>query len=262
MGIDYWNHSKFLHHKVRNATRRGWLLKTYNDGMMLKARVKTGEKIENDQLDVIHPVGYVAHVAPSDKTEILTMDVGGDTSRRVVLAVMGDRAYHPKPDEGEMYMYAPGDNGVHVRIKKAGSGAQSRDASGNRDSGRAAGIHLEGKDQAITATSTGSFSVDAKAGINLKTDNHTLDGNVTIKGNLNVEGDLRISGEGYKPSDGEWLVGSVGASFAAVSATAAKQPQKVQVIDNMVLVNGDLLVTGDLRVTGKVYARDFVRLEP
>src|SRR5215813_7927715 len=105
MGIDLWNHTKFLHHKVRNITRRGWLLKTYNDKKMLRARIKTGEKIENDQIDIIHPVGYVAHVAPSGKTEVLTMDVGGDTSRRVVLAVMGDREYHPQPDENEAFFY-------------------------------------------------------------------------------------------------------------------------------------------------------------
>jgi len=261
MGIDLWNHSKFLHHKVRNMTRRGWLLKTYNDGKMLKARVKTGEKIENDKLDVIHPVGYVAHVAPSDKTEILTMDVGADTSRRVVLAVLGDREQHPQPDEGEAYIYAPGDKGMHVRIKKAGSqGAQALDASGNRDSGRVAGIHIEGKDQAITATSTATFSVDAKAGINMKTDKHTFEGDVTIKGNLNVEHDLRIGGEGYKPSDGEWLAGGVGASFAATSLD--KQPQKVRMVGDAVIVSGDLFVDGNLKVTGKVYALDFVRLEP
>jgi len=264
MGIDLWNHSKFLHHKVRNITRRGYLLKTYNDGKILKARVKTGEKIENDQLDVIHPVGYVAHVAPSEKTEILTMDVGADTSRRVVLAVLGDREYHPKPDEGEMYIYAPGDNGVHMRIKKAGSSsAQSRDSSGNRDSGRAAGIHLEGKDQAITAKSTATFSVEASQGITLKASNHTFDGDVLIKGNLNVEHDLRIGGEGYKPGDGPWAAGGVAAASTTTARTTSRALPLADVMkyeDGKVTIDADLIVNGDLCVKGTVTAKDFVRV--
>jgi len=258
MGIDYWNHAKFLHHKVRNMTRRGWLLKTYNDGKLLRARVKTGEKLENDQLDVIHPVGYVAHVAPSDKTEILTMDVGADTSRRVVLAVIGDREYHPQPDEGEAWLYAPGDKAMFVRVKKAGDQqGQSQDGSGNNDSGRPAGIHMDGKDQAISATSTKTFSVDAKEGINLKTDKHTFEGDVLIKGNLNVEKDLRINGEGYKPGDGPWADGGV--ASAAPIAQELSLPQCFKVEDGKVTVDGDLIIDGDLRVTGTVTAKEFVR---
>jgi len=118
MGYDLWNHSKFLHHKVRNMTRRGWLLKTYNDKKMLRGKVQSAEKIVNDELDIIHPVGYVAHVKSSEKTEILTMDVGGDTSRRVILSVMGDREQHPQPDEGENFLYAPGEKKQFLRIKK------------------------------------------------------------------------------------------------------------------------------------------------
>jgi len=262
MGIDLWNHSKFLHHKVRNMTRRGWLLKTYNDRKMLTARVQTGEKIQNDRLDVIHPVGYVAHTPPGDNTEVITMDVGADTSRRVVLAIMGDRDTHPQPDEGEAFLYAPGDKGMFVRVKKAGS--QSRDRSGNSDSGRAAGVHIEGKDQAISATSTKSFSVDAKEGINLKTDKHVLEGDVLIKGNLNVEHDLRINGEGYKPSDGLWLAGGVAAASSPISgrATPPLTPPVANLIkfeNGNVVIEGDLIVGGNLRVHGTITAKEFVR---
>jgi len=109
MGYDLWNHSRFLHHKVRNMVRRGWLLKTYNDKKMLAGKVQSGEKIINDELDIIQPIGYNAHVKHDDKCEVMTMDVGGDTSRRVVWMVMGDREQHPQPDENESFFYAPGE---------------------------------------------------------------------------------------------------------------------------------------------------------
>jgi len=141
---DVWH----LPHKVRNVARRGYLLKTYNDGKILKARIRTAEGIENDKLDIVHPVGYVAHVAASEKTEVITLDIGADSTRRVVLAVLGDRATHPQPDEGEAYYYAPGNNKIAVRIKTAGSGAAAASA---RDSGRPAGIHMDSADQPMSA---------------------------------------------------------------------------------------------------------------
>jgi len=249
---DVWH----LPHKVRNMVRRGYLLKTYNDGKILKARVKTGDSIENDKLDVIHPVGYVAHVKASEKTEVLTLDVGGDSSRRVVLAVIGDREYHPQPDEGEAFHYAPGSNKIFLRVKMA-NGQASR-AMGGRDSGRAAGIHMDASDQPISAKSTKTFSVEATDGINMKTNQHTFDGNVAIKGTLTVDHDLRIGGEGYKPSDGEWLAGGVAA--VAPLGSPLKQPlsRLIRIEGRKVTVDGDLIVNGDLRVNGTVTAREFV----
>src|SRR5215468_5427234 len=118
MGVDNWNHLKHLHHRMRSISRRGYLLKTYNDKKILRGRVKMGEKIGNDELDILHPVGYVAHVKHSEKTEVITMDVNGDPSRRVIAWVMGDREYHPQPDENEAFFYAPGEKKQFLRIKK------------------------------------------------------------------------------------------------------------------------------------------------
>src|ERR1700755_976231 len=112
-----WQDVQHLPHKVRNMVRRGYLLKVYNDKKILRGRVKTGHEIENDQLDIVHPVGYIAHVKPGEKTEVITLDVGGDSSRRIIIAVIGDREQHPQPDEGENWFYAPGDKKKFVRIK-------------------------------------------------------------------------------------------------------------------------------------------------
>ena len=239
---DVWH----LPHKVRNMARRGYLKKIYNDGKLLKARVVTGNGMENDKLDVVHPVGYVAHVKPSDKAEVITLDIGGDSSRRVVLAVLGDRATHPKPDEGEALLYAPGNPAIAVRAKMAGGGDHP------------AGIHMDASDQPMSAKTTKSYSIEATEALNLKSDKHTIEGDVLIKGNLNVEHDLRINGEGYKPSGGEWLPGSVTAA-ATTLALAPTLATVVRIENGHVLVEADLIVEGDLRVIGVVTARDFVK---
>src|SRR5262245_23882072 len=191
MGIDYWNHAKFLHHKVRNMVRRGWLVKTYNDKMILRGRIKTGEKLENDELDIVHPVGYVAHVKPEEKAEIITLDIGGDTSRRVILAVMGNRKYHPQPDEGEVYTYAPGDKKIYNRMKMKKEGGDSPPSSNGKsgqegaqtiDRGHEAGIHSDGKDQRITSKTESAYANQADKGIGNKTK-----GNYTVVAGSNTQ---------------------------------------------------------------------------
>jgi len=116
---------------------------------------------------------------------------------------------------------------------------------------------MDSADQPMSAKSTKTYTLEATEGINLKTNQHTLDGNVLIKGNLNVEHDLRIGGEGYKPSDGEWAAGGVaaGAPFAAQVA----DNRKIRYENGAFVVDGDLIVHGDLRVHGTVTATEFVR---
>src|SRR5215471_8717918 len=192
MGIDLWNHSKFLHHKVRNMVRRGWMKKTYNDKKMLAGKVQSAEKIINDELDILHPVGFVAHVKPSEKCEAITMDIGGDTSRRVITMVMGDREEHPQPDENESFFYSPGNKKQFLRHKKksdkggggGGAGGQVEQliadalaASGGqqskrqtKDSGRVSGMHWDGDDQKVSGQNKETFQNKADKGIGNKTD--------------------------------------------------------------------------------------------
>lgn len=188
MGYDNWNHSKFLYHKVRNMSRRGWLIKTYNDKKMLRGRVKTGEKIENDELDIVHPVGFVAHVEASGKHEVLTQDIGADTSKRLITMVMGDREEHPQPDENEMYIYAPNRKKMFLRFKKkkqgggqggggGGSGGGGRDVrapSGGggggqsqaqtKESGRIDGMHWDGEKDKVSGKTEETFQNKADKG--------------------------------------------------------------------------------------------------
>jgi hypothetical protein len=172
-----WEHVMHLSHKVRNVMRRGYLIKTYNDGKILRARIKTGVAIENDKIDVLHPVGYIAHVKPSEKHEVFTMDVGGDSSRRVITHIIGDREQHPQPDENEAFLYAPDDKKMFVRFKKEkkqnGSGGGSNGSGGGsddgqdgqtKDSGRVAGMHWDGKDQKVSGTTKNVFKNNADKG--------------------------------------------------------------------------------------------------
>lgn len=178
-------------------TRRGWLLKVKNDEKILTGRVKTGNKIENDGLDIIQPVGLCAHVKPSEKTEVLTMDVGADTSRRVIMSIFGNREHHPKPDENEIFLYAPGEKEgkQFLRMKrkkedkKDGDGQQSRadgedkDSSGNKDSGRPAGMHWDQLKEKVSGTTENTFQNNADSGQGFS----TKEGSVDIKAGKNTQ---------------------------------------------------------------------------
>jgi hypothetical protein len=170
-----WEHMQHLSNKVRNVIRRGYLLKTYNDGKLLRARVKMGHQIENDKLDVLHPVGYVAHVKPSEKTEVFTIDVGADASRRVIAWVIGDREQHPQPDEGESFHYAPGNKKMFARhkMKKEGGGGSNGSGGGGsddmdgqtKDSGRVAGFHYDAEKEKMSGTTENVSKLNADKGI-------------------------------------------------------------------------------------------------
>jgi hypothetical protein len=132
-----WEHVEHLSHKVRNVIRRGYLVKTYYDKKLMQARIKTGHGMENDRIDIMHPVGYLGRVQADDKAEVFTMDVGGDSSRRVVLGVLGDREHHPKILEGESILYSPGDpqNFLRVFKKPAKKGGKEGEESGGGEEG-------------------------------------------------------------------------------------------------------------------------------
>lgn len=204
-------------------TRRGWLLKVKNDGKMLTGRVKTGDKIENDGLDIIQPAGLCAHVKPDKdgKTEILTMDVGADTSRRVIMSVFENRENHPKqPDENEVFLYAPGEKEgkMHLRIKrkkddkKDGDGQQSRadgedkDSSGNKDSGRPTGMHWDALKEKVSGQTEDTFQNNADKGQGFSTKEGSLD----IKAGKNTQfeakkhlrkGEHHLDGKSYVSGD-------------------------------------------------------------
>ena len=182
-----WEHMEHLSNKVRNVIRRGYLKKTYNDGKMLKGRTILGEEIESDNIDIVHPVGYVSHVKPGDKCETLSCDVGADASRRIVLMVMGDREEHPQPDEGEAFHYAPGNKKQFIRHKKksdqggGGGGGAGRTLPGvpasegqsegrTKDSGRVAGMHWDGDDQKVSGQNKETFQLEGEKGIGCATD--------------------------------------------------------------------------------------------
>lgn len=191
MGYESWNRSKFLPHHVRNIMRRGWLQKTYNDKKMLRGKVQTAEKILNDELDILHPVGFVSHVKNDEKCEILTQDVGGDPSRRAITMVMGDREQHPQPDEGEAWLYAPGNKKMFARIKMkkqgggqgggGGGGSQQIEAlaggSGGggqsaqtKDYGRVEGFHWNAEKEKASGQTENTSQLKADKGIGNKTD--------------------------------------------------------------------------------------------
>jgi len=201
--------------------RRGYLKKVYNDGKLLRARVITGSKIENDKLDVLHPVGYVAHVKPSDKHEVFTADVGGDSSRRVIAWIIGDREEHPQPDENEAFAYAPDDKKLFIRHKKekkqGGNGAGGGNGGGSddpepgqtKDSGRVAGMHWDGKDQKVSGTTKNVFKNNADKG-----QGYNTQGNFDVKAANGTqfatkEHKQKVDGKVYLEASGGVYVGAI-----------------------------------------------------
>src|SRR5262245_2574705 len=176
--------------------RRGYLLKTYYDEALMQARIKTGVRMENDRLDWLHPVGFLGRVKPDDKIEIFTMDTEADTSRRVVLMVIGDRKTHPKIEEGESILYSPGDKKKYIRVYKkpqkqnggddgggGGGGGGDNGGGGNgQQSESKEGIHTDADDLPITSNTKDSYQNNADKGIG-----HTTKANFDIKADQNTQ---------------------------------------------------------------------------
>lgn len=173
-----WGDLRDIANRTRNMIRRGYLVKTYTDGMLMQARVKTGDGIENDKIDVMHPAGFSSHWPAGNKTEVITADVNGDASKRVVLAVIGDRAKHPKAAAGEAMLYSPDDPKKRVSASKTG------------------GISMEADDAPISMKTDKGIKMEAKEGANLFDGAIVVDaeGNVTFKGDVTFKKNVRING--------------------------------------------------------------------
>jgi hypothetical protein len=211
---DNWNHSKFAQHKVRNGSRRGYLQKTYYDKKLMQVRFSTGEKNQNDRIDIIQPAGFLGRHPPGEKTEIVTNDIGGDTSRRVATAVIGDREHHPKIDEAESILYSPGDKKNYMRIKgeKQKQEGQGRHGSGKEFEDPWDGLDSKGKANetdanpkgihaATPANETheigGTFQAQAGKDIRIKAPK------IYIHGEIHLDGTI-ITKAGLKVGNGLW----------------------------------------------------------
>lgn len=179
-----WNELRDLAHRTRNMVRRGYLLATYSDGKMLQARVKTGVGIENDKIDIMQPVGFASRLPAGPKVEVITADVNGDASKRVVLAVIGDRDNIPKVEEGESQLYAPGDPTKRVKASKEGGLDM---ASGDKPMSMSTdkGLSIKAKEGADFLD--GAISIDSEGNVTFKGD-VTIGKNLTVKGNITVTG--------------------------------------------------------------------------
>lgn len=172
-----WEALRDVSNRTRNMIRRGYLLGTNTDNKLMRGRVRTGDGIENDNLDIVQPVGFASRLPSGPKVEVITADVNGDASKRVILAVIGDRATHPKPEEGESIQYAPGDPTKKMSVSKG------------------KGVSIESGDQPIAMSTDKGLSMKAKEGADLfDTINIDAEGNVTIKGNLILEKNLTVKG--------------------------------------------------------------------
>ena len=179
-----WSDLADVVNRTRNLVRRGYLVATYSDGKMLQARVKTGAGIENDRIDVVQPVGFASRLPSGPKVEVITADVNGDASKRVVLAVIGDRANIPKVEEGEAQLYAPGDPTKRIKASKEGGLDM---ASGDKPMSMSTdkGLSIKAKEGADFLD--GAISIDAEGNVTFK-------GNLTIGKNLTVQGNITVTG--------------------------------------------------------------------
>lgn len=275
MPIDNWNHSKFVQHKVRNGSRRGYLQKTYYDKKLMQAKFSTGEKNTNDRIDIVQPAGFLGRHPPGEKTELVTNDVGGDTSRRVCMGVIGDREHHPKIDEAESILYSPSDKKNYVRVKgekpkqekqgRHGSGAEFEDpydGDGNEDK-NPKGIHAASETNE-THTVKQTFQVEAGADVRIKAPK------IYIKGVIHLDGTI-IAKAGSKPGNGHWGDGKPDDYPGGVKTTREEPPPETEpgpVIQSRASpvgphAHGGYIVDGDGNITfpGKVTFKREVRFE-
>ena len=214
-----------LTNRVRNMIRRGYLVATYTDGKLMKGRVKTGVDIENDKVDIVHPVGYASHIPSGEKVEVITADVNGDPSKRVILAVIGDRDKHPKVAEGESVVYQPGNPKRIMRV--------------NPD-----GIHSDADDKPMSMKTQKTMSLQSDESMSLSTDKSM---NMSAQEPINISTPKTLNidaSEGASLFGGIIRIDSSGNMFINTNLT----------------LTGDLVVNGDVRVNGDVWARDFHQL--
>lgn len=173
-----WDAIRDLTHRARNVIRRGYLLGVNADGKLLRGRVKTGDGIENVDLDIMHPAGFMSRLKPGPKVEVITADVNSDASKRVILAVIGDRANHPQVGEDEAMMYSPTDPKKKMSVSKSG------------------GLNVDMDDAPIAMKTAKGLKLDAAEGANLLDGAIEIDaeGNVTFKGNLTIGKNLTVKG--------------------------------------------------------------------
>jgi phage baseplate assembly protein gpV len=231
MPIDNWNQSKFAVHKVKNGSRRGYLQKTYGDKKMQHVRLSTGHQNTNDKIEHVQPAGFLGRHAPGEKVEILTKDIGGDTSHRVA-EVIGDREHHPKIDEAESILYSPGDKQNYMRIKgtkkeqqgqgRHGSGAEFEDpydGDGKEDK-NPKGIHAASEADE-THTIKGTHQVHAEKDVRAKAPK------IHFKGEVHIDGTLFVK-QGLKPGGGPWGDGNPDAYPGSKQTTRDPPPLETE----------------------------------
>lgn len=196
-----WARDQDFDPRLRSYVRRGTLVQTYTDGKIMTARVRTGTgpEGENDRLEVIWPAGFIAHVPSGPGTEILTTDIEGDPSRRVVSAIFGDRSYIPMPEEGEAFLYTPGDPSRFIRIKRPGSG------------GRDAGLQIEIGDIPVSLRTAKGMTIEATEGVAIEAAQGVVIKAplVRIEGRLEVTEDVTASTGGGPVSLSQHVHGGV-----------------------------------------------------
>jgi len=120
-------------------------------------------KTQNDLIEHIQPVGFSSNPGGGDKIEAFFMDVVGESTHRICLAVIGDRKKTRHVAPGEAIVYAPGDNSQYVHVTPNG-------------------ITVNAPGQNVTINGAQSVTINASAGVTMNTPQ------VTINGNLNVNG--------------------------------------------------------------------------
>jgi len=118
---------------------------------------------QNDLIEHIQPVGFSSNPGGGDKVEAFFLDVVGESTHRVCLAVIGDRKKTRHVAPGEVIVYAPGDSNQYVHITPDG-------------------ITVNAPGQNVTINGAQNVTINASSGVTLNTPV------VTINGDLNVNG--------------------------------------------------------------------------
>ena len=122
-------------------------------------------KTQNDLIEHIQPVGFSSNPGGGDKVEAFFLDVIGESTHRICLAVIGDRKKTRHVGPGEAIIYAPGDNNQYVHVTPSG-------------------ITINAPGQNVVIQSADTVTVSASTQINL---NAPL---VQVNGNLDVQGTI------------------------------------------------------------------------
>ena len=176
-----WNEHEDHGRRLKNVAHRGYITAIDQTGKIQRVKMVGWNGTENETIDHIQPHGFTSNPGAGDKVEALMLDIAGDASHRVAIAVFGDRAKHLQVPEGHAALYSPSDP---TQVWSATPQGLTANAPGQSISFKSQSHSVEATNISFKGTTSQTGDMSVKGNFT-HTGDMAITGNVTINGTLN-----------------------------------------------------------------------------